>query len=116
MGKKDNPAAGDNRCGAGDNFDASTTDSPSIWSEKKEIVFIHVLPNGTEERTQHRPVGRPALRVEIEDGYEYTNTWNAPSDPDGWPVFVEPPGKGWHLYDRHFSYARWSRRVRKVVS
>lgn len=107
--KKESPATGGNRRGAKKSTEIVTPNSLSEPDQRKGRVYIRIMPDGSERRFDKWP-GWPCLIVEIEGNLERTETRNGPSEPDGWPTFVKPPGRCWQLCWRGSWYARWVRK------
>jgi hypothetical protein len=114
MSDKKNPAP--MAVGDGARKAISEPDYPSkLEKAKAEFYYLHVHEDETEVRYYSKPEHCPTLSLRLENGWEYTRTWNrAPADIENprrlYPV--RPPGQGWELRDRlNGSCTLWHRKA-----
>lgn len=112
MGDKKNPAPTAIGDGARKTF-GKTYYLSKPQRAKAEFYYVQVQDDGTEVRYYSKPEQGPALEVRLEDGWEYTRTWNrAPIEIENprriYPM--RPPGDGWELHDRLNGYCTLWRR------
>lgn len=68
--------------------------------------FLHVLPDGAEQRFPHKPVV-PSLYVTVWGGIETTFTRNIFKEM--MTLMVSPRGSGWTICDHAESFTTWQR-------
>src|ERR1700748_2514956 len=88
---KKNAAPG--QTGRGAESIQGSSDSRSDLNESKGVFFLHVHPDGTEERFDSQPGHVPVLRVQRWDGIEQTATYNRRYTRDGY-IEVRIGGSG----------------------
>ena len=77
--------------------------------------FLHVLPDGTEQRFLHEPAV-PSLYVTVMDGVETTRTrnrdmWGEWFDDPKKLLMVPPRGAGWTISDHCENFTTWQRKT-----
>jgi hypothetical protein len=70
--------------------------------------FLHVLPDGAEQRFPHEPAV-PSLRVTVWGGIEMTRTKNIFKKMGDLTLMVQPRGSGWTICDHEESFTTWRR-------
>jgi hypothetical protein len=84
--------------------------TPSADASPTEF-FLHVLPNGTEQRFLHEPAV-PSLYVTVRDSIETTFTRNCEIWDDESIkkiAMVKPRGLGWIISDYDDDFTTWRR-------
>jgi hypothetical protein len=119
MTQEQDPATGGNRRGADQSYASKAINSPSKI-EKRKLVFIHVLPDGTEELTDQRPADRPSLCVHLFSNFEETtNCGRLIPDYEMRALLrvpVPPRGRGWKLQRRRNNEDTFIQRWRRPRS